>query len=207
MIADSLFGIELFSDDFWELLARFGFNLLVAFIVIRLIYSRHRHHNAYAFTYFIFNAVIFFVCYLLSNVELQLGFAFGLFALFAILRYRTQTIPIREMTYLFLIITLAVFNSLSGETVSYAELLFSNLAIIILTFVLESYWQRTQLNETILTYAVTDNLQPQNHHQLLDDLRKKTGLEIRKFEVVRIDYVLQQATIKIFFRNPGGSYV
>ena len=110
------------STELLNLIARFGFNLSIAFIIIKIIYQRNHTNNDFVFTYFMFNSLIFFFAFLLGNITINIGFAFGLFAVFAILRYRTDPIPIKEMTYLFIVITIGVINALSGTDVSYAAL-------------------------------------------------------------------------------------
>ena len=143
------------SSELMNLIIRFGFNLFIAFIIVKLIYHREHKDNDFVFTYFMFNSLIFFFSYLLSNITINLGFAFGLFAVFAILRYRTDPIPIKEMTYLFIVITIGVINALSGAEVSYAALLFTNIALVGLAYSLEIYWQN-KVHERIVgtkTYA------------------------------------------------------
>ena len=110
-----------FSPDLFSLIIRFGFNLVIAFIIIKLIYHRDHNNNDFVFTYFMFNSLIFFFAYILGNMDINIGFAFGLFAVFAILRYRTDPIPIKEMTYLFIVITIGVINALGQNEVSYGE--------------------------------------------------------------------------------------
>ena len=114
------------SNELLNLLFRFAFNFTVAYIIIKLIYHRDHTNNDFVFTYFMFNSLIFFFAYILGNMNINIGFAFGLFAVFAILRYRTDPIPIKEMTYLFTVITIGVINALSRNEVSYSELLFAN---------------------------------------------------------------------------------
>ena len=127
------------TPEFFNLIFRFGFNLSIAFIIIKLIYYRNYNNNDFVFTYFMFNSLIFFFASILGSMTVNLGFAFGLFAVFAILRYRTDPIPIKEMTYLFIVITVGVINALSSREVSYAELLFTNIALVVLTYFLETY--------------------------------------------------------------------
>ena len=131
-----------FSLEFYNLVLRFAFNLLIATIIIRKIYYRDPSNNDFVFTYFMFNSLIFFFAYLLSNIDINMGFGFGMFAVFAILRYRTDPIPIKEMTYLFIVITIGVINALSGDKVPYVALLFTNFSLVALTYILESYWQK-----------------------------------------------------------------
>ena len=117
------------TPEFFNLVFRFGFNLSVAFIIIKLIYYRDHNNNDFVFTYFMFNSLIFFFASILGSMTVNLGFAFGLFAVFAILRYRTDPIPIKEMTYLFIVITIGVINALGQNEVSHGELLFTNVAL------------------------------------------------------------------------------
>jgi len=146
-----------FPLELMNLIIRFGFNLTIAFIIIKLIYQRNHTNNDFVFTYFMFNSLIFFFAFLLGNVTINIGFAFGLFAVFAILRYRTDPIPIKEMTYLFIVITIGVINALSNSEVSYAALLFTNIALVGLTYFLETYWQKNMLILRTVEYEIIDN--------------------------------------------------
>lgn len=193
--------IKLFNPDIWNLIIRYSFNLVIIFILVRLIYFRFWKNSNYAFTYFMFNTVIFFVCYMLSSVRLSIGFAFGLFAVFAILRYRTNPIPIREMTYLFIVITVGVINSLTTSDISYVEILFTNLTIIVLAFVLESYGQKYSLLESVVIYEKIENIKPEYHERLLSDLRERTGLDIKRFEILRTDFLRDVARIKVYYTD------
>jgi len=191
--------IKLFNPDIWNLIIRYSFNLVIIFFLVRLIYYRFWKNSNYAFTYFMFNTVIFFVCYMLSSVRLSIGFAFGLFAVFAILRYRTNPIPIREMTYLFIVITVGVINSLTTSDISYVEILFTNLTIIVLAFVLESYGQKYSLLESMVIYEKIENIKPEYHERLISDLRERTGLDIKRFEILRTDFLRDVARIKVYY--------
>ena len=140
------------SLELSNLIIRFGFNLSVAFIIIKLIYQRDHNNNDFVFTYFMFNSLIFFFASILGSITINMGFAFGLFAVFAILRYRTDPIPIKEMTYLFIVITIGVINALSGDEVSFGALLFTNTALVGLTYFLEKYWQNNLLASMNIDY-------------------------------------------------------
>ena len=132
---DELFGIALIdAPSFAELLIRFAFNFLVIFVVARCLYYPATKRRDFLFTYILISTIVFLLCFLLGNVKIQVGFALGLFAIFGIIRYRTELMPIKEMTYLFLVIGIAVINALSNKKVSYAELLFTNLAIVTVAF-------------------------------------------------------------------------
>ena len=186
-----------YSDKVAELILRFGFNILVAVILIRFIYARTRVYSTYKFTFLMFNTLIFFVCYLLSNVTMSIGFAFGLFAVFAILRYRTDPIPIKEMTYLFAVITIGVMNAMSTPEISVLELLFANIAIITVAYVLENVIRGAGLEEIRVTYEKIENIPTDRHDELMADLRERTGLEIQDIEIERLDFLRDVARIRI----------
>jgi hypothetical protein len=190
------------SSDLINLMIRFGFNLTIAFIIIKLIYQRNRPNNLdFVFTYFMFNSLIFFFAFLLSSITINMGFAFGLFAVFAILRYRTDPIPIKEMTYLFIVITIGVINALSGAEVSYAALLFTNITLVILTYFLERYWQKNLLLRMNIEYEKIENIKPENREILMADLKERTGLNIQSFEFRRMNFLRDTARIRIYYKE------
>ena len=129
-----------------SLITKFSFNFLVAAVIIKLIYHRDYRGNDFVFTYFMFNTLIFFFAYILGNLNINMAFGFSLFAVFAILRYRTDPIPIKEMTYLFIVITIGVINALSNEEVSVFDQLFANGVIVLLTYFLENFWMHEKEN-------------------------------------------------------------
>jgi len=185
-----------------NLISRFSFNFIIVFIIIKIIYNRNNSKNDdFVFTYFMFNALIFFFAYILGNITINLGFAFGLFAVFAILRYRTDTIPIKEMTYLFIVITIGVINALSGSTVSFEILLIANLIITLMAYVLENFWQSHYLITRTIIYENGENIKPENHKELLSELNNNTGFNIEKFEIESINFRRGAARIKIFSRE------
>lgn len=143
------------------------------------------------------------MCYLLANVQLQLGFALGLFAVFGIIRYRTDSIPIKEMTYLFIVIGLSVINALSGTSVLIINLLFTNIVIIAITFGLERVWLLKHQNSKIIVYEKLELIQPENREQLLADLKTRTGITITHLEIGRIDFRRNIARIKIYYLETG----
>jgi len=200
------FGNQLIDvADLGELVFRFAINLLFIFIIIRLIFYPIYKQKQYLFTYFLFNITIFLVCILLSNVKLKIGFAFGLFAVFSILRYRTETIPIREMTYLFVIITMGVINALSSKKVSYAELLFTNVVIVFTIYGLERIWfQKKELIKDI-NYEKIELINPEKYDQLIKDLRERTGLDIHRVDIVSINFLRDTARLKIYYYEKAHS--
>jgi len=190
------------SSDLINLMIRFGFNLSIAFIIIKLIYQRNRANNLdFVFTYFMFNSLIFFFAFLLSSITINMGFAFGLFAVFAILRYRTDPIPIKEMTYLFIVITIGVINALSSAEVSHAALLFTNITLVVLTYFLERYWQKNLLLRMNIEYEKIENIKPENREILMADLKERTGLNIQSLEFRRMNFLRDTARIRIYYKE------
>jgi hypothetical protein len=189
------------SLELSNLIIRFGFNLSVAFIIIKLIYQRDHNNNDFVFTYFMFNSLIFFFASILGSITINMGFAFGLFAVFAILRYRTDPIPIKEMTYLFIVITIGVINALSGDEVSFGALLFTNTALVGLTYFLEKYWQNNLLASMNIDYEKIENVKPENHEALLADLKERTGLNIQDFQFSRMNFLRDTVRIKIYYKE------
>ena len=189
------------SYEILNLIIRFGFNLSVAFIIIKLIYQRDHNNNDFVFTYFMFNSLIFFFASILGSITINMGFAFGLFAVFAILRYRTDPIPIKEMTYLFIVITIGVINALSGDEVSFGALLFTNTALVGLTYFLEKYWQNNLLASMNIDYEKIENVKPENHEALLADLKERTGLNIQDFQFSRMNFLRDTVRIKIYYKE------
>lgn len=194
------FDIKLFdADNFGELISRFILNFIIAFILIRVIYYPIHKRKDYLFTYFLFNILIFLICFLLNSVKLKLGFAFGLFAIFGILRYRTEQLPIKEMTYLFLIIAIAIINSLSDKKISFVELLFTNVAIVFSTYLLEKVWLLRHESRKSIIYEKIELIKPENHKALIEDLKERTGLNIHRVQIGKIDFLRDVVTIKIFY--------
>lgn len=194
------------GNDFLELLVRFLINFIVMFIIVRLLYYPNQRRKDYLFTYVIFNILIFLICFLLSSVKLELGFAFGLFAVFGILRYRTEAVPIKEMTYLFIVIGIAVINSLSNKKISWAELAFTNAAILGATYALEKMWLLRHETQKLVMYDNIELIKPEHKALLIADLNKRTGLNITRTRLEKIDFLRDVAFIYIYFYedSPNG---
>ncbi|MEM9024538.1 MAG: DUF4956 domain-containing protein [Bacteroidota bacterium] len=197
-------GIKLINiGDFSQFVVRFAFHCLVSLVLIRGIYYPIARRKDYLFSYLLFGAIVFILCHLLlaAGDKLKLGLALGLFAIFGIIRYRTSTIPIKEMTYLFLVTGLAVINALATKKVSYAELLFANLIIIGLTFAVERVlWSKREVNKTVL-YERIELIKPERHAELLQDLRERTGLDIHQVRVGRINFLRDTAELRIYYHE------
>ena len=200
----ALINMEL-ETLFSNVILRFSFNLLVAFVIIKLIYHRDYKGNDFVFTYFMFNTLIFFFAFILGNLDINMAFGFGLFAVFAILRYRTDPIPIKEMTYLFIVITIGVINALSANQVVFTELLFANFSIVLLTFLLERHWVNNLPDDGLSTKTVVYNdmemIKPENHQALINDLAQKTGLSVISIKVGRINFIENHANIKLYYKD------
>ena len=208
LLINKLFGIRLIdSSDFWELLVRFFFNLIITAIIVRSIYYPVTRRKDYLFTYLLFSVIVFFLCQLLSNVKLGLGFALGLFAIFGIIRYRTDPIPIKEMTYLFVVIGVSAINGLANKKISYAELVFTNFTIVAITYGLEKIWLLKHESRKTVILEKINLIKPENHDKLLQDLRERTGLNIHRTEIGRIDFLRDTARVRVFYYDdPNKSY-
>ena len=195
-----LFGIDLYdSKDLVKLLFKFSIDLIFLFIIVRVIYYRIKDEKDYVFTFFMFNILTFFICYLLRKVPMEMGFALGLFAVFGILRYRTEAIPIRQMTYLFIVIGLSMINSLANKSISWFEILLANGIITIITYLIDRVWFSTiELTKTIL-YEKIELIKPENEQELIEDLKKRTGLQIVAVKIDKVDFLRDTAQIKIYY--------
>jgi len=193
-------GTPLFdSENFWKLIAKTVFNLIIITVIIRYIYYPVTKNKDYLFTYFLISLTVFLLCVLLDSVKLQLGFALGLFAIFGIIRYRTDPIPIKEMTYLFLVIGVSVVNALSNKKVSHAELIFANLMIVFITYGMERIWLLRHETRKNITYEKIDLILPEKRAELLADLKARTGIDVIRVEIRRIDFLRDTANLRIFY--------
>ena len=185
------------------MLLRFGFFLLVLFFIVYFLYYRKTHRRDYFFTLVLLSVSIFFLIYLLGSVKVKIGFALGLFAIFGVLRYRTETIPVREMSYMFGVISLSVINALA-DSLSVVELLIPNIAIALLIWFFEAWVLRRNLASKLILYDRIELITPERREELLEDLRKRTGLNITKVTIGSIDFLKDTAVIKIDYENDGG---
>jgi hypothetical protein len=179
--------------------SRMGINFLSVFILIRLVYFRSYRRKDLFFTFFIFNFVIFLITFLLNKVDMGLGAAFGLFAVFSMLRYRTENIDTKDMTYLFLAIALGLITAIAKA--SALELCLLNGAVLLLTFFLEGgLILRNELTKMV-QYEHIEFIKPENKSKLLEDLRTRTGLDIHRAVVEHIDFLKDTALIKVYYRG------
>ena len=187
------------SKDFWTLLVKTVFNLTIITIIVRYIYYPVTKNKDYLFTYFLISLTVFLLCVLLDSVKLQLGFALGLFAIFGIIRYRTDPIAIKEMTYLFLVIGISVVNALANKKISHAEVIFANLLIVFVTYGMERIWLLRHEIRKNITYEKIELVVPEKREELIADLKARTGLNISRIEIRRIDFLKDIANIRIFY--------
>ena len=183
-----------------ELLIRLIFNTLVIYIVAHFLYTKTSKRKEYYFSYLAVGTVVFLLCFLLNSVKLELGFALGLFAVFGIIRYRTDTIPIKEMTYLFVIIGISVINALSSRKISHAELVLTNVAIILGLWWLESTLLKQRELSTMLLYEKIENIHLDKKTAFLEDLKTRTGLNVTRYEVHEIDFLRDVARITVYYK-------
>jgi len=195
------FGIKLMNtSDFLELVARFIFNTLVVFALVRYLYYPVAKRKEYFFTYMLVSTIVFLISFSLINVDrLTIGIALGLFALFGILRFRTRQIPIKEMTYLFLVIGISVINALVTKKTSYIELLFINTMVLLVAWIGEKYLMQSKENSKNVVYEKIELVKPENRDKLIKDLENRTGLDIYRIEIGRINFLRDTARIRIFY--------
>ncbi len=195
-----LFDIQIFNKiDFLELLLRFSFHLFVLFVLVMGIYHRRTKQKQYSFTFFLIGVVVFLICFMLESVKIQLGFALGLFAIFGIIRYRTVSVPIKEMTYLFMIVGIAIINSITTKQLSYVELIFANSVILLITYILERQTSNKNYNVITVIYNKPESINLQHQSELIKELEQSTGLNIEKIKIETIDYQKNEVKIKVYF--------
>ncbi len=189
--------------DFTELMVRFILNTAIIVSIVHFMYARYSKRKDFYFSYIAVGVIVFLLCFLLNNVKLELGFALGLFAIFGILRYRTDAIPIKEMTYLFIVIGISVMNSLASKKVSYAELLMTNAIIIGGLWFLEKKLMLKQELSMKLIYEKIDNIHRESEEELLADLKARTGIDIVRYEIKKIDFLRDIAEFTLFYNANG----
>lgn len=195
-----LLGIPLFDDDFYKMIIRFLLNLFFLTAVVKYIYYKRSQKKEYLFTFYLIGIVVFFLCFTLKKYELDLGMALGLFAIFGILRYRTMPLEVKEMTYLFVVIGIAVMNGLSNKKMSYAEIIAANSIIVLTLYILERYWTRTEVFSKEVLYETIENIRPENHNKLKEDLEKRLGVTIIRFEIGNVNFLRDVAKITVHYK-------
>jgi hypothetical protein len=201
MLSESL---DLQRETKWEDVLKRGsrlfVDLAVATFVIRTIYYRRYHRPDYVFTFYVFNFITFALCLLMRKVPAELGFALALFAVFGILRYRTQQIEIRDLTFLFIAIGIGILNAVPNTRVSVPELFIVNATIVLMTWWLAG---RARQSTRAILYDNLELLLPANAAALREDLKKRTGLDVERVEVGRVDFLRDSAELHVSFREVG----
>ena len=192
-------GLPLFDGPgLWKLLILFGINLLVCWIITHFFYYRKSRRRDYYFTYMLFSTAIFFILYNLQNMKIEVGIALGLFGIFSMIRYRTEQLPIREMTYLFVLIAISIING-AGMATSYASFIAVNVLFIAIIWVLEAVGMFDRKAQKIITYEKIELIRPDRREELLADLRERTGLDIVKVQVGSINFLKDTAFLKVTY--------
>lgn len=180
--------------------------IAVALLVGFIYYPKHRNKD-FIFTFILFNVVNFMICCLLGAVKIKIGFAFGLFAMFSIIRYRTIAISIKDMGYFFVCVAMGMLNSLAFVDDNYRILIICNIVILFLTFILERLNFLKNENAKEIVYDKVELIKPEYREQLLYDLNERTGLNIHRIEVISIDYLKDTALLKAFYYAKESEYV
>jgi hypothetical protein len=187
------------ATDYVELVSRFGINLLAVIILVRFIYYTTHKNKEFLFTFFLFNLLNFLICILLSTTKIKIGFAFGLFAIFSIMRYRTVTVPVKEMGYFFVCVALGIINSLATVEDNYIILTVCNVFILGLTLMLDKFVSLTHENVKEIVYERIDLIKPDRRNEMTQDLIERTGLPIHRIEIKNINFLRDVAYVNIFY--------
>jgi hypothetical protein len=194
-------GVSLLDlPNFLEFVLRFILNMSVIMILVRWLYYSKTKRKDYLFTYILISSIVFLLCFLLESVKLQIGFALGMFAIFGIIRYRTDALPIKEMTYLFLIIGISVINALTNAETSLMDLLFTNAVIIFITYGLEKVWLLKHESSKLIVYEKINLIKRENYDLLIKDLEERTGIKkINRVEVGKINFLRDICDLTIYY--------
>ena len=202
-----------------ELGIRFALNLLVCWILVHFFYYRKCRRRDYYFTFMIFSSAMLTLLYIMGNVEVGVGLTLGLFAIFGVIRYRTETVPIREMTYLFVIIALAAVNGLAPlyrladvasaphyvlDLGNVGVMTLVNALIVLLIWVLESDRLVRHTTTKLVLYDRIELIVPEKREELLADLEKRLGVKVDNVEIGHVDFLKDAAYIKVYYRLGKG---
>jgi hypothetical protein len=196
-----IFGIPFFDNDFYKMLIKLIINVIFLTGIIRFIYYKYSMKKEYLFTFYLIGTVVFFLCFTLKKYELDLGMALGLFAIFGILRYRTTPIDVKEMTYLFVVIGISVMNALSNKKMSYVEILSANSIILLVVYFFERFYNQNMVLKKDIIYETIENIHPENHNKLKEDIQQRLGIQIVKLEIGDINFLRDTAEITVYYKN------
>lgn len=203
-----------------ELALRFFINLFFCWIIVRCLYYSKSRRRDYLFTFMVFSSAMLMMLYMMGNVEIGIGLTLGLFAIFGVIRYRTETVPIREMTYMFVIIAVAAINGLSsifrltGEGTDAARYVLSwadvgilaatNLLLVVLIALLESRKLVKHISAKLVLYDRIELIVPERREELIADLEKRIGVKVRNVEIGHVDFLKDSAFIKVYYMLENG---
>lgn len=200
----SFLGVPLCdTESLLHLLMRFAFNLLVTWIIARYCYYVKSQRKDYVLTYMLFGSAMFLLIFLMESVSIQIGMTLGLFAIFGVIRYRTETVPIREMTYLFIFITVAVINGLALN-ISYVELIVANILLILLILMVEGRSLLRHTSAKLVIYEKINLITPDKRAEMIADLEERLGHKVLKVEVGHVDFLRDVAFVKVYYELAPG---
>lgn len=195
--SNTLLNIQWLNASLAQFLTQFSFDIIAVFILIRIIYYRHYRRTDHFLTFFGFNVIIFLLTYLLNKVEMSMGAAFGLFAVFSMLRYRTEGISTKDMTYLFMVIAIGLISAISKD--SWEELLFTTTILLLITALLEGSWLIKKEHTKVAIYDKIGLISPANRELLIEDLSTRTGLNIHRVEIQDYDFLKDSVQLIMYY--------
>ena len=200
----SFLGVPLCdTQSLLHLLMRFAFNLIVTWVIARYCYYVKSQRRDYVLTFMLFGAAMFLLIFLMESVSIQIGMTLGLFAIFGVIRYRTETVPIREMTYLFIFICVAVINGLALN-ISYVELLVANFLLVALIMIVEGRRLLRHTSAKLVIYEKINLITPDKRDEMIADLEKRLDHKVNKVEVGHVDFLRDVAFVKVYYElEPG----
>jgi len=197
-----ILNLEAYDLTFLALLAlRFAVNFVFASVLICVIYANEHRIKEFSFSFFVSNILIFTATSLLASVKIKTGFAFGLFAILSILRFRAEQIQVREMTFLFAAIILGVINSLATIELPIIEILLADVLICGGIFFCEKMFIRANSAQAIIIYDNTKLLAKDKKAELYDDLKQRFGIDVLKVAIEKINLLNDSAELKVFYKN------
>ena len=186
-------------SDLTTFLLGFLVNFVVGLIIVRFIYYPRTKDKRFVFTYLTFSTVIYFVVSLMANITIGIGVGFGLFAIFRIVRYRTEPMPVREMTYLFVLMSLPVMNSSGMLQTAWPQLIIANAVIALVLWLLEKEWGFEYQLPRHVVYEKIELIQPSRQAEMVADLEARTGRKVERVEVGKIDFLKDTADLQVYF--------
>ena len=204
-VCSILAGVEwIDTEGLVTMLMRFGLNMIVVWLIVHFFYYRKSKRRDYYFTFILLSVAIFMLIYLMDGSKMKIGAALGLFAVFGILRYRTEAVPIREMTYLFFLVALSVVNGMTAK-VSLVELLVSNAVFLLAVALCESNLLLNQLSCKFVKYDNIALIVPERREEMIADLEKRLGVKVVNVEIGSVDFLRDTALIKVFYKGTGSN--